>query len=167
MAPTTSQSKITLEGKIIKRIVETGQEELSKTSQQAKKNCLFSFCYHSLCTEAVLSKDEVLFWAFHSCCRKLVGLRRSVKRCKVKKKKKKKKRSAYKKKVTTMNCSTTEASPDSGRPSLSPVRKRFLAHSGEMSSSYSEIAISQKSQHWLDQQNKQCKSPTDTNTTFI
>lgn len=47
--------KITLEGKIIKRIVETEQEELSKRSQQAKKNCLFSFCYHSLCTEAALS----------------------------------------------------------------------------------------------------------------
>lgn len=155
MAPTTSQSKITLEGKIIKRIVETEQEELSKRSQQAKKNCLFSFCYHSLCTETALSKDEVLFWAFHSCSCKLVGLRRSVIRWKVKKD------------LPTKNCSKTEASLDSGRPSLSPVRKHFLAHSGEMSSSYSEIAISQKSQCWLDQQNKQHKCPKATSTTLI
>lgn len=47
----------------------------------------------------------------------------------------------------------TEASPHSGRPSLSPVRKRFLLHSREMSSSVSEIAISQQSQRWLYQQN--------------
>lgn len=40
VAPTTSQSEITLEGKKIKRIVERGRK-LSKTSQQAKKNCPF------------------------------------------------------------------------------------------------------------------------------